>query len=786
MYDYKDWGIFTVKLLDKFIKKLKTDRNTFFTYLLTLITAYIIVDRVIELLFMCFTGMSVSYWGPIKYTLAIACPVFAYVFAIPSKFAKSDDVKISFFYVYCVALYVIVMSMGIQWLNYIGWFALMSVPNIETILANFSDLIKPAFTAVSVYIPVVTFFKLVVWLYRVINDPIFPNSYKDSILDFGGVDISATPESSGPYSFEIDLCKDRTTGKTVKILEKRRFESTLIVGPSGTGKSSMVIEPMIARDLEKKFFFREVAKEMGYTALKTGIATLECPYSKEYLNKHFNLNMLTPATGKEKVFKSYMKKMIYFQGSDGKITYKNLGLVSVTPDFEQTKRLVDVAKNLDIPVHVIDPLDPTSIGLNPFIINPPALCALTISLVIRNLYFASSKTEEAVYMEDITFQAIQNLVILLKVMFPKLNNGLMPNLEDLLKCFNNFDLVESMCREMEKDSELSKEYELQIEYFKKCFYKGSDGRKDMQRYIQLVSAQLDTLLRAASVRNIICNRYNNIDVSKVLENGEVVLFSSRANDIGGTAHKGFGKFFLWLLMIAVEGRPGNENSRSPFFLYIDEFNAYYDGSFNDIFTQFRKYKVGTVFAIPTLSSLGGEHSPVMQTLLANASTKVTFGNCTPDEYQFWKQELGKRREWEVGSSYNPGKDVEYDSALGTPKWSWKDTFVEGKLQGLKFKGIIYKVKDAKGKNVVNYGSVDFLESKYKEARKPKNYNFDKFNSGNVEEEKKPKKMKFDPNHLNWGSPDGQINPIQMNVTDSTYLFDNSDAIIVDLKNKKKS
>ena len=74
-----------VKLLDKFIKKLKTDRNTFFAYLLTLITAYIVVDRVIELLFMCFTGMSVSYWGPIKYPLAMACPVFAYAFAVPSK-----------------------------------------------------------------------------------------------------------------------------------------------------------------------------------------------------------------------------------------------------------------------------------------------------------------------------------------------------------------------------------------------------------------------------------------------------------------------------------------------------------------------------------------------------------------------------------------------------------------------------------------------------------------------------------------------------------------------------
>ena len=34
-------------------------------------------------------------------------------------------------------------------------------------------------------------YKLVIWLYRVINDPIFPNSYKDSILDFAGIDLSA-------------------------------------------------------------------------------------------------------------------------------------------------------------------------------------------------------------------------------------------------------------------------------------------------------------------------------------------------------------------------------------------------------------------------------------------------------------------------------------------------------------------------------------------------------------------------------------------------------------------
>ena len=51
-----------MKLIDKFLKKLGTDRNTFATYILTLISIYIVVDRIVEILFMVFTGVSHSYW----------------------------------------------------------------------------------------------------------------------------------------------------------------------------------------------------------------------------------------------------------------------------------------------------------------------------------------------------------------------------------------------------------------------------------------------------------------------------------------------------------------------------------------------------------------------------------------------------------------------------------------------------------------------------------------------------------------------------------------------------
>ena len=61
-----------MKIIDNFLKKLGVSRNTFATYILTLITVYIAVDRITEMLLMLFTGVSYSYWGPLQYTIALA------------------------------------------------------------------------------------------------------------------------------------------------------------------------------------------------------------------------------------------------------------------------------------------------------------------------------------------------------------------------------------------------------------------------------------------------------------------------------------------------------------------------------------------------------------------------------------------------------------------------------------------------------------------------------------------------------------------------------------------
>lgn len=769
-----------MKYIDKFLKKLKTDRNTFVTYILTLFSIYICIDRIAEILLIMFSGLSVSYWGPIKYTLALACPIFAFYFSCASKFATDKYTKETFFYVYAVVLYIVSMSMLVQWINQLGWLLLFSVPNYSYIITTFMDLIKPAFSAFAWYIPVCTFYPLFKWLYTVVNDTLF---IRESIWDYGGIDLSDKTVGLGPYTCEMFIANDRETGKGIKVPEARRFESTLVVGVSGSGKTSMIFEPMIARDIEKKFFFRETSKELGYTALKTHIATLNSPYSNEYINQNFTLNMLTPVESKEKVYKSYFSKLIYNYDSKNTI-YKNLGITYMAPDYESISHMKDVAKNFGIKYHIIDPNDSSSIGLNPFTYEDPIKTSIAISSILKRMYATEAVHKDGnhdeAFMQNVVTQAVENLVLMLKEVYPRLHNGDLPNLDDLLELLNDFDQIEIMAEQMKEMPDLAEKYKFQLGYFKKTFYKNAHNREQTEKYLQASAAQLENLLRYPGVRNILCNRTNNLNYDKALANGDVTLVCTRRGDLGPSVHKAFGLFFILLMQQSVLSRPGNEKTRIPHFLYIDEFPPFVCKATEDIFTLYRKYRVGTIISAQNLSQFGIKNDyNFRQTLLANCTTKIVFGNNTPEDNEWWEKELGDKRRWTFTHDYKTDQG-KYDDTYKGIKWAWIPYYKAGKVQALKFKYIIYKTRDLKGRLTVGQAKVDFLESRYKEKQKIKNYNFDKFAKGvasSSDTEDTKKRPKFDLKNINADlDTSDEIDPIQKNTTDSSYKFDGEDPI----------
>ena len=766
-----------MKIIDKFLKKLGTSRNTFATYVLTLLTVYLAVDRIVEFMLMLFTGVSYSYWGPLMYAFALACPIFAFLFSGSSEFASTKKRKVTLFNIYIIGLSVIAISMFIQWLNLGAWLLLVFNPGYVDLVTDFSDLVRPAFTSLTLLLPVLMIPKVFNFLYFGVNDS---KDMTQSIWDYGGIDLSDKKEGHGPYTCDLYLFQNSETAQQITMPESSRYQSLFVCGASGSGKTSLVYEPFIARDLDKKFFFREVSKEMGFTALKTGIATLNRPYDNDYLNTHFNLNMLVPTSGNEDVYKGYMKKMIL--DSNSEITYKNCGVTVLSPDKEISTHMIDICKNYSLPYNVIDPADKNSIGLNPFVYDDANKIAITISSVMKAMVDIS---KYELFKELQVIQAIENISILLKEMYPKMNEGMLPNLEDMLKMFTNFDLVEKMCRILEHDEDLKEKYNTQLVYFKNNFYKDAPNKRNTETFISVVADILDRLLRVPGVKSILCNRHNNINFDKSLANGEITFVCTRRGDLGASNHKAFGLFFLISMQNAVLRRPGTEKSRVPNFLYIDEFPDFICKATEPIFTMYRKYKIGTVISAQNLEQLNV--SGEKQTILANCVSKIFTGGGVKEELEWWSTEFGQKREWSMGNTIDFDK-MKYDSKHGGVEWKFTPYFKPGKLQTLGQKDCAYKIRGSNGKPMSGPGKLNYLDSKYKEPKKIKTFDFGKYSDGVTTEtedtENGLNKKKFNLKKLNFVDERNEINPVQTDTTDSNYVFDNEDAIVVNLKNKK--
>ena len=305
-------------------------------------------------------------------------------------------------------------------------------------------------------------------------------------------------------------------------------------------------------------------------------------------------------------------------------------------------------------------------------------------------------------------------------------------------------------------------------------------------------------MRYPGVKSVLCNRSNNLDYDKILSEGQVTLVCTRRGDLGETAHKAFGLFFLLLMQQSILARPGNDSNRIPHCLYIDDFPAYICKATEPIYTLYRKYNVATVLDSQNLTQLKGDLSAdargdyYKNLILSNTVNKIIFGNATPEDVEWWETAMQDKREWSWTDNYNSDK-VEYDAKKSGIKFKWQPNFAKGKIMSLKGKQVIYKIKDLSGKSAVNKGKVDFIESKYKEVQKTKKYDFTKFVSGISDAKSaakkalKSKKENFAAVTANNDNYDinREFDPVQTDNSDSKYLLDNENAIIVNFKNKKK-
>ncbi len=730
-------------MLENLLKKLniKTKPEKILTYILYAISVAVAFFSIVKMLSLAAydlhisAGLTLDSAVPYLATLMFLVPVLAYSFYVNSGIPKSDNDRINMFMVTCVLLALPVMYSIATGINWLFWYLINLIPKYQQSYAELAQYVGPAVKSLCLVIPLLSITRIIDFFLGIYTS----EDMTKSIAAYVGLSLKGNKKKNGGFDCDTVIGSAKGSSLPIVVPEKKRYEATLVQGATGTGKTATVLLPMSALDLEKKFFFREYAKKIGYSMLKRGIAYMNGPYDNRYVNRNFTLNLLKPKTGMESQFDSEVAPLVqYKDNATGVTTYRNLGITVLENDGNFISQFIGVANNFDIDVLSIDPASPeTTLSINPFAIPDPAKVASIVADVLMAMYGSESKNNDP-FFTQVTIDAFQNLSILLKEMYPILHNGEVASLEDMLELLYNFDAVEEMTEEMKKIPELEQKYKLLIKYFEKNFYKPSlningyeipgtkgSGRKDTERFLYGAITQLNNLVRNPGLKAALCGKKNIIDFDQALANGSIITACSRKGELGIIQAKAFGMFFILQFQDAVLRRKGNEDSRTPHFLYIDEFPEYITKDMEVMFTLFRKYRCGVTVAIQNLSQLEKSgHSYYRQTVLANTKTQIVFGDTVPEDSRYWNEAFGKEKK--------PDKTTGYTLSAGNLEgrtqinMADKDRIKTFKLAELGFGAMFYKTKSANGKTIFGEGRTTFLAQKYKEKHNTLMFNFEKY------------------------------------------------------------
>jgi len=137
-----------------------------------------------------------------------------------------------------------------------------------------------------------------------------------------------------------------------------------------------------------------------------------------------------------------------------------------------------------------------------------------------------------------------------------------------------------------------------------------------------IITRLDAILRSKIVRNIVAQR-EGLDFRKIIETGKIFLAKLPQGIIGEENSYLLGSLIVSKLHQAVMGRQAmSVSERTPFFLYIDEFQNFATPSMISTLSGSRKYGFGLVLAHQDLHQIAD--AALENSVITNPSTRICF------------------------------------------------------------------------------------------------------------------------------------------------------------------
>lgn len=427
--------------------------------------------------------------------------------------------------------------------------------------------------------------------------------------------------------YKIDLDTNKETKQPVILPAKDRFLHMLILGPTGCGKTSQSIIPMIWRDINNPELIND--KPVGITVLEPKGDLAEKVYAMvNYKNKIID-QKVEEGTYDEKI-DGIKRSVLYFNPILNDCPYFN-PLVGDEDDVIENMCSTFNMLNADSPQYFKDMTD--------------GLVRRAVKLLKRLLGDEATLLDLNTVVWNVSDEGRKKYIMPLK----KLST--MPDGSEIRP-------------------DIKRENDELIDWFLNDYYAGIGGAKGAPKTYENTSGvrtQISKLVSNTYLKKVLnpprkgedgyeeSLHIPHINFDEALAEGMVITMSTcqgKLRDLG----RFLGYFIILQLQAAVFRRPGTENTRTHNMLYIDEFQVYSNPGFADMLTQGRSYRVASHLATQARAQIGmgsgKDGKNFVELVSTNCRNKIIYPGVSYTDAKFYSDEFGTEKMMKEEIGYN--------------------------------------------------------------------------------------------------------------------------------------
>ncbi|MFZ2664542.1 MAG: DUF87 domain-containing protein, partial [Patescibacteria group bacterium] len=172
-------------------------------------------------------------------------------------------------------------------------------------------------------------------------------------------------------------------------------------------------------------------------------------------------------------------------------------------------------------------------------------------------------------------------------------------------------------------------------FWQEEFKQMKGNQKLVTEAISPIQNKVNRFLASTTIRNILGQRNSTVDIWDAMNSGKIIFMNLAKGKIGSDNANLLGALLVSRIQFyALQRAKIPSDQRRPFYLYVDEFQNFATGSFEEILSESRKYKLGLHL---THQFTGQLPEDLLKAVYGNVGTIMTFSLGAPDAKELAKE-----------------------------------------------------------------------------------------------------------------------------------------------------